>query len=326
MKRAWLIGWTGMVFMILSVGWFGNNALARDKEFIKIGGGASGATFFMIASGMSKLVNENVPWLDATPEVGGSVLNTRRIGTQKLKFGMVTTDTAYHAINGGPEFKDERYPDIRAAFSGHVSYWHMFTLEKSGIKTINDLKGKKVSIGYPGGSVEVVTREILKEYGLIPDRDFKNYYLTHEESITALKDDTLDAGAILTGAPSGALLDLGTTHKMRILPVSPDMQEKIIKKFPYYFKDVFKPGIYPGLKEAVPTLSIGSYLLTNKNVSDEMVYLLAKLTGENTKKLAEIHPSGIEWSLETVKKGFAIPVHPGALKYFKEKGITVIAP
>ena len=88
----------------------------------------------------------------------------------------------------------------------------------------------------------MVTREILKEYGLIPDRDFKNYFLTHEESITALKDDTLDAGAILTGAPSGALLDLGTTHKIRILPVSPDMQEKIIKKFPYYFKDVFKPG------------------------------------------------------------------------------------
>lgn len=144
--------------------------------------------------------------------------------------------------------------------------------------------------------------------------------------ITALKDDTLDAGAILTGAPSGALLDLATTHKVRILPVSPDMQEKIIKKFPYYFRDVFKPGIYPGLKEAVPALSIGSYLLTNKNVSDELTYLLAKLTGENTKKLAEIHPSGLEWSLETVKKGFAIPVHPGALKYFTEKGITVSAP
>ncbi len=142
MKRGLAVRGVVMLLAVLAIGWSGNNALARDKEFIKIGGGASGGTFFMIASGMSKLVNENVPWLDATPEVGGSVLNTRRIGTQKLKFGMVTTDTAYHAINGGPEFKDERYPDIRAVFSGHVSYWHMFTLEKSGIKTINDLKGK----------------------------------------------------------------------------------------------------------------------------------------------------------------------------------------
>lgn len=151
MRRGLAVRGVVTLLAVLAIAWPGNSALARDKEFIKIGGGASGGTFFMIASGMSKLVNENVPWLDATPEVGGSVLNTRRIGTQKLKFGMVTTDTAFHAINGGPEFKDERYPDIRAVFSGHVSYWHMFTLEKSGIKTINDLKGKRVSVGYPGG-------------------------------------------------------------------------------------------------------------------------------------------------------------------------------
>ena len=161
MRRGFVVGALATLFAVFASGLFGNTALAADKEYIKIAGGASGGTFFMIASGMSKLVNENAKWVDATPEVGGSVLNVRRIGTQKLKFGMVTTDTAYHGIEGGPEFKGERYPDIRAVFSGHVSYWHMFTLAKSGIKTIQDLKGKRVSIGYPGGSVEVVTREIL---------------------------------------------------------------------------------------------------------------------------------------------------------------------
>ena len=322
MKRRVWMGLFLMVFMVWLVVGVGARAEARDKEFIKIAGGASGGTFFIIASAICKLVNENVPWLDATPEVGGSVMNVRRIGTEKLKFGMVTTDTAYHGIHGGPEFKNERYPDIRAVFSGHVSYWHMFTLEKSGIKTIQDLRGKRVSIGYPGGSVEVVTREILKEYDLVPDRDFKNYYLTHTEVITALKDNTLDAGAILTGAPSGPILDLATTHKVRILPVSPEMQEKIVKKFPYYVKDAFKTGIYPGITEPVPALSIGTYFITHKNTTDEMAYILAKLIGENTKMLGEVHPSGREWNLETVKKGFAIPIHPGALKYFKEKGIS----
>ena len=322
MKRRSCKGWVWVLVAILAIGWSAYGALARDKEYIKIAGGASGGTFFIIVSGFCKLVNENIKWLDATPEVGGSVSNTRRIGTDKLKFGTVTTDTAYHGINGGPEFKNERFPDIRAVFSGHVSYWHMFALEKSGIKTIEDLKGKRVSIGYPGGSVEAVTREVLKEYDLIPDKDFKNYYLTHEEVITALKDDTLDAGAILTGAPSGSLLDLATTHKVRILPVSPAMQEKIVKKFPYYFKDVFKPGIYPGITEPVPALSIGSYLLTHKNTTDEMAYEMAKLIGDNTKTWSEIHPSGMEWSLDTCRKGFTIPVHPGALKYFQEKGIN----
>ncbi len=321
MRRGLVIGTLWMVCAVFAAGLAGSDALAAEKEYVKIAGGASGGTFALIAGGMCKLVNDNVKWLDATPEVGGSVLNVRRIGTQKLMFGMVTTDTAFHGINGGPEFKNERYPDIRAAFSGHVSYWHMFTLEKSGIKSIKDLKGKRVSIGYPGGSVEAVTREILKEYDLIPDRDFKNYFLTHEEVVNALKDGTLDAGAILTGAPSGPIIDISITNKVRILPVDPDMQDKIIKKYPYYVKDVFKKGIYPGLTEPVPALSIGSYLLTNKNVKDEIVYQLTKLTAENTKMLAAIHPSGLEWSLDTVKKGFAIPVHPGALKYFNEKGV-----
>jgi len=313
-----------LVFLgVLVLAGLGDDASARDKEFIRIAGGATGATFHIIVSGISTLVRENVKWLDATPEPGGSVMNTRRVGTDKLKFGLVTTDTAFHAIAGGPEFKDERYPDIRAVFSGHVSYWHMVTLEKTGIKTLKDLKGKRVAIGYPGGSVEVVTREILQELDLLPDRDFKKYFATHTEVVTGLKDENLDAGAILTGAPSGVLIDLGTTHKMRILPVSPDMQDKIFKKFPYYFKDAYKRGVYPGITESVPALSIGTYLITHKSTDDEMAYTLAKLIGENTKRLAEIHPSGAEWSLDTVKRGFAIPIHPGALKYFNEKGISL---
>jgi len=235
---------------------------------------------------------------------------------------MLTTDTAYHAIYGGPEFKNEKYPDLRAVFSGHVSYWHMFTLERTGIKTIQDLKGRKVALGYPGGSVEIVSREILAEYGLIPDRDFKKVFLTHSEVVDALKDETIEAGAILTGAPSGNVLDLAATHKVRILAVTPDMQDKIIKKFPYYLRGVYKAGMYPGITENVPALTVGSYLTTNKSANEELIYLTAKLIGENTKKLADMHPSGLEWSLETVKKGFAIPVHPGALKYFKEKGIS----
>ena len=322
MKRRSVVVWACLMLAVIAVVWSAAGVLARDKEFVKIAGGASGGTFFLVSSGFCKLINENIPWIDSTPDVGGSVLNTRKIGTDKLKFGTITTDTAFHAINGGPEFKDDKYPDIRAVFSGHVSYWHMFVLAKSGIKTIEDLRGKRVSIGYPGGSVEAVTREVLKEYDLIPDRDFKNYYLTHEEAVSALKDGTLDAGAILTGAPSGSLLDLSATNDMVILPVSPEMQEKIVKKYPYYFKDAFKPGIYPGIKEFVPALSIGSYLITHKNTDEEMVYEITKVIGDHTKELGDIHPSGLEWSLDTVKKGFVIPVHPGALKYFKEKGIT----
>ena len=122
MRRGFTMRFAWFILVCLFLGWTANGVAARDKEFVRIAGGATGGTFHIIVSGISNLVKENVNWLDATPEPGGSVMNTRRVGTNKLKFGLVTTDTAFHAIQGGPEFKEERYPDIRAVFSGHVSY------------------------------------------------------------------------------------------------------------------------------------------------------------------------------------------------------------
>jgi len=316
-----------LIALILSlsvvIGWTPNDAVAADKQFITIAGGASGGTWYTMVVGISKIVNENLKDLNATPETGGSVQNTRRVGSDKLQFGFSTADTAFHAIKGGPEFKEgELFPDIRALYSGHVSHWHMVTLESSGIKTIEDLRGKRVAIGYVGGSVETVTREILKEYGLIPDKDFKKHYGRHTDVVTGLKDGTSDAGAILTGAPSGALIDLATTHKMRLLPIEPKMQDVLVKKYPYYIKDFYEPGVYPKMTERVPTLTVGTYLITYKSTDPELVYAIAKVISEHTAELAELHPAGKEWSLETVKKGIAIPIHPGAMKYFKEKGIS----
>ena len=307
----------------LTLGLTQNNAGAADKTFINMAGGSSGGTWYTMAVGVCKVVDEKLPDMNCTPQTGGSVKNTRQVGSKKLDFGFSTADTAFHALNGGPEFKaGERFPDIRAVFSGHVSHWHMVTLENSGIKTIEDLRGKRVAIGYVGGSVETVTREILKEYGLIPDKDFKKFYYRHTGVVTALKDGTIDAGAILTGAPSGALMDLATTHKMRLLPIGPEMQDRLIKKFPYYIKGYFEVGVYPKLTEKIPTLTVGTYLITDKDTDAKLVYSLAKVISESTAELAELHPAGKQWSLETVKKGIAIPIHPGAMKLFKEKGIS----
>ena len=316
-----------LTVFILSLGLvFGlaqNHAAAADKTFINISGGSSGGTWYAMAVGICKVVGEKLTDINCTPETGGSVKNTRRVGVKKLDYGFSTADTSFHALNGGPEFKEgERFNDIRAIFSGHVSHWHMVTLEGTGIKTIEDLRGKRVAIGYVGGSVETVTREILKEHGSIPDKDFEKHYYRHTGVVTALKDGTIDAGAILTGAPSGALLDLATTHKMRLLPISPEMQDRILQKYPYYIKGFYNVGVYPKLTEKVPTLTVGTYLITDKDTDEKLAYSLAKVISESTDELAELHPAGKQWSLETVKKGIAIPIHPGAMKLFKEKGIS----
>ena len=162
----------------------------------------------------------------------------------------------------------------------------------------------------------------MKEHGLIPDRDFEKHYYRHTGVVTALKDGTIDAGAILTGAPSGALMDLATTHKMKLLPISPKMQDFIINKYPYYIKGYYEVGVYPKLTERIPTLTVGTYLITDKDTDEKLVYRLTKVISEGTDRLAELHPAGKQWSLETVKKGISITIHPGAMKLFKEKGLS----
>lgn len=296
---------------------------AHATEFVNIAGGASGGAYIVIASGMAKILEEHAPGVQATAQVtGGGFVNCRIVGTKKAEFGLTTPANAYFAINGGGRFKKgEKYP-LMAVMGGHESIEHFTTRPNSDIKSIKDLRGRRVSMGQPGSATETIGTNILKAYGINSKTDIKPEYLTQTEAIAAVRDGTVDATIQLSGVPGGALLDLASSGDGRFIPIEPEMMEKIIKEFPYYNASEIPAGTYPGVDKAIPAVGAGTIVVTSSGVPDELVYKFTKAIIENAKELAEVHPAGKEYGPKSALRGIKIPIHPGAMKYYKEAGIA----
>lgn len=297
---------------------------SRSADFINIAGGASGGTYIVVATGMAKILTQHVKDLNANAEVtGGGFANTRLIGTKRADFGLTTPDAAYFAVNGGGRFKPgEKYP-LRALMSGHESIEHFVTLKKSGIKSVYDYVGKRISIGQPGSSTAAMGTAMLKVLGIEPSQFARTDRLTQTEAISALKDGTVDATIQLAGVPGGAILDLSSTHDVRLVPISNEDMIKINKVHPYWTPSIVKAGTYPNINEDVNAMASKTIIITHEDTDPEIVYKVTKAILEHTQELGEIHRAGKKYTLPDSAKSIPIPIHPGALRYYKEKGIEI---
>lgn len=294
----------------------------RAGEFINIAGGSSGGTYIIVATGMAKIITKYVKDLSANAEVtGGGFANTRLIGTKRADFGLTTPDAAFFAVKGGGRFKPgEKYP-LRALMSGHQSIEHFVTLKKSGIKSLYDYVGKRISIGQPGSSTAAMGIAMLKVLGIETKQFARTDHLTQTEAISALKDGTVDATIQLAGVPGGAVLDLSSTHDVRLVPISMADMKKISKVHPYWSPSVIKAGTYPNIKEDVNAMASPTIVITHKDTDPDLVYKVTKAILEHTQELGEMHRAGKKYALPGSVKNIPIPLHPGAIRYYKEKGI-----
>lgn len=297
------------------------SGFAADKKVLSIATGGTGGTYYAIGGGISKLVAEYMPGYKLVVQsTGASIENTHLVANKKVDFAIVMPDAAYFAYTGGREFKGKaKYPNLRAVMAGHASLLQGAALKSSGIKSFADLKGKKVALSAPGSPSKFVSMAALEAYGLKPD-DYKATYLTYSEMVQAVKDGTIDSSMVFAGVPTSSMLDLSTTEKVNFLPVEKSKYPFIKKHFPYYAPAVIKANTYSGQTEDVPTLSAPAVLITNADVPAEAVYQLIKTICEHTSELTSIHKAGAAWDLGDATSGIAIPFHPGAEKYLKEKG------
>ena len=295
----------------------------RADQFVNIAGGASGGAYIVIATGMASIVEKYVPGVKATAQVtGGGFVNNRLIGTKKAEFGLTTPENLYFAINGGGRFKkDEKYP-LMAIMGGHESIEHFTTRPESKIKSIKEFRGERISMGQPGSATETIGTNILKVYGIDSKKDIKPEYLTQNEAISALRDNTVAATVQLSGVPGGALLDLATSKRARFIPIEPDMMEKIIKAFPYYNASKIPAGTYPGVDKDIPAVGAGTVVFTHADTDPELVYKFTKAIMEHAADLAAVHSAGKQYGPKTALRGISVAVHPGAMKYYKEAGIA----
>ena len=300
-------------------------AIAQQKT-IAIGTGGTGGVYYPIGGGLANLLSKNLPNVQATAQVtGGSVDNLKLIGANQSELAFTMADAALDAQNGQDKFKGAPV-ELRTLMVLYPNVMQVVTYEGSGIEKISDMKGKRVSTGSGGSATEVMAFRVIEAAGLDKDKDMKRERLGASESANALKDKKIDAYFWVGGLPTAAVTDLGATPGVKIKMIDhADVVEAMNKKYgPLYSADVIKAGVYPGQDKDNKIAVVWNILVANEKMSDADAYAIVKTIFDKQADLIAVHEEARTISLAIQKKeNTSVPFHPGALKYFAEKGVQM---
>ena len=321
MKRRGLI--VGAV--VAAAALFGGAALAQQLN-IAIATGGTGGVYYPLGGGMAAMLSKYVPGIQATAEVtGGSVANLQLIATGKPYLGMTMADATLDAYKGEDKFKGKPVP-VRTLLIMYPNRMHVVTIEGTGISTMKDLKGKRVSTGSGGSATEVMAFRVIEAAGLDKDRDLKRERLGVAESVNAIKDRKIDAFFWVGGLPTAAVTDLANTPGVKIKMVDhADLVAAMNKKYgELYVKDVIAKDVYRGMDNDNHIATVNNLLVANENMDAKTAYSIIKAVFDHKDDLVRTHKEAENIKLENQKKDASpVPWHPGAVKYFAEKGIKV---
>jgi TRAP transporter TAXI family solute receptor len=298
-------------------------ATVAQGQNISIGTGGTGGVYYPLGGGFAAALSKHVPGMQATAEVtGGSVSNLQLIATGKPYIGLSMVDAAKDAMNGEGKFKDKGKVNVRTLLVLYPNRMHVVTTTATGIKTLKDLQGKRMSVGSIGSATEVMTTRLLESAGV----EVKRERLSVAESVNALKDGKIDAFSWVGGLPTAGVTDLASTPGITIQMI--DHTEAIpgmVKKYGnLYYPDVIPMSTYKGMAADNKNASIANILVASEGMSDETAYKIVKTILEKQDELKLVHKAAGEIQAKNQKSASTpVPFHPGALKYFKEKGISV---
>jgi TRAP transporter TAXI family solute receptor len=298
---------------------------AQVKNRLSIATGGTGGVYYPLGGGLAALISKHLPGVEATAEVTtASVDNMKLLHADKIALAFTLPDTAWDAYQGKLKGLSEKI-GVRALAALYSNYLHIVALDGVGIKTINDLKGKRVSTGAPGSGTEIRGLRVLEAYGISP-KDLKSQErLGVAESAGALKDRRIDAFIWDGGLPTAAVLDLGATPgiKIHLIPHGDSVAKMTAKYGPLYFVASIPKGTYGGVEADVPIAAATNLLAVHERMDESLAYQITKLLLERTADLVAVHQAAKEISLKSAVVGSPIPFHPGALRYYKEKSVKV---
>lgn len=289
---------------------------------ISIGGAGTSGTFYIMAAGFADVIGKELGINSVAEVTGGSVENVKLIGTNKIEMGVSQVDVAQNALKGTNQF--DKPIELTAVLPMYPNVVQIVTLKNSPINEFSDLKGKKVSVGSPGSGILATNETILKTLGLTMD-DIVPQYLSFSETTDAFRDGSIDAAIVNTAAPAPWVVDLETTHPIKLIALTPEEIGKFTTPFPYYVDAIIEKEAYKSLENDVPTFAVWIALVSQANLPDDVVYNVVKSIFENGEHLKDIHVASKYITLDNVKNISGITFHPGAVKYFKEKGIELPA-
>ena len=314
----------GLVKAIVVAGALGVAALASAQSTrLSIGTGGTGGVYYPMGGGMAAILSRYVPGWEATAEVtGASVANLQLIGQGKQDIGFTMADAAWDAVSGLAKFKDRKV-EARTLMVLYPNKMHVVTTEASGIRQLTDLKGKRISTGEPNSGTEVMSLRLLEAAGV--DKDVQRERLSVAEGVNAIKDRKIDALLWVGGLPTAAITDLATTPGITVkLLDHAQYADAMNRKWgPLYVKGTIPANTYKGQTADVGNLDVWNLLVADRKMSDEMAYTIVKTLMEKKDELVAVHREAKNITLESQASGSPIPFHPGARRYFEERGVKM---
>jgi len=294
-----------------------------QQKTMSIGTGGTGGVYYPLGGAVANVLSKSLPNVQATAEVtGGSIDNLKLIASGQSELGFTMADAALDALQGQDKFKSK--VPLQALLVVYPNRMHVVTVEGSGIETMADLKGKRVSTGSPGGATEVMAFRVIEAAGLDKDKDMKRERLGVAESVNAIKDRKIDAFFWVGGIPTAAVTDLAATPgmKMKLIDHSDTVAKMNAKYGKLYTASKIKAGAYPGTDKDNNIAEVWNLIVTGDKMSNDDAYAIVKTLVEKKADIVAVHKEAESFSLDNqVQDRSPIPFHPGALKYFKEKGI-----
>ena len=299
---------------------------AASAQNISIATGGTGGVYYPMGGGLAAALSKHVPGMQATAEVtGGSVDNLKLVGSGQPYVGFTMSDAAQDAFKGEDKFKGKKVP-LRTIAVLYPNRMHLVTVEGRNIAKVADLKGKHVSTGSPGSATEVMAFRILEAAGLDKDKDVKRERLSVAESVNAIKDNKIDAFFWVGGLPTAAVTDLANTPGTKLKMVDhADVVPAMNKKYGnLYLSDTIPKTMYNGMAADNKQATVMNILVANESMDEKTAYNIAKTIFEKRDDLIAVHKEAENFKLENQKSAATpIPFHPGAAKYYAEKGIKL---
>ncbi len=306
----------------LLLGVWGPGRAAAQTKRLSIVTGGTGGVYYVYGGALAQVLSKHLPGVEATAEVtAASVENMQLLARKSADLAFTLADTLHDAVRGQGKFREPLPIQSLAILYNNMT--HIVVKAGSGLQSVRDLKGRRVSTGAPNSGTEIIAERVLRAYGLDPARDITRERLGAGESADALKDGKIDAFFWSGGLPTAAVLELASTPgvKISLLPTDDVVQKLVEQHGPLYVTATIPAGTYPGVDREVKVAAVPNVLAAHRDLPADLAFNILKTMFDHKAELVAVHPAAKELDLKTAAAGAPAEYHPGAVKFYKEKGV-----
>ena len=304
---------------------FASPLVVAQQKFVTIGTGGVTGVYYAAGGAICRLMNKERAKHGircSVESTGGSVYNVNTIKAGELDFGVAQSDVQYNAVKGQAQFKDGGPDaDLRAVFSVYPEALTVVSRKEANIKKFEDFKGKRFNIGNPGSGTRDTVMKLMDALGMKTSDFSLTSELKPDEHGAALCDNKIDGFAFVVGSPAANIQDPTTTCGAKLVPITGPAVDKLVKDYPYFAYATIPGGMYPSNPDATKTFAVMASFVSSAKVPDNVVYAMVSAVFDNFEEFKKLHPAFANLDpKDMISSGMSAPLHPGAIKYYKEKG------